>query len=167
MVGFLSSLPSDLMVTIGLCLLGSFSVAVVMRFFVKPAFRKLDEYMDSKYDDTSKALAVFRTLKNVFYLALAGLLTAYVVRKLMGVATFPCNNSKELAIFYFIPMFAVQMFLDLNMKKIMYWIFNINYKEDKSEEEQPKEKKPKIYKVDGAKYIKNEDGQLVPYVEEN
>ena len=167
MTGFLSFIPRDLIVTIGLCLLGSFSVAVIMRFFIKPAFRKIDSYMYGKYDETSKALVVFNTCKSVVYLGIAGVLTLYVVHKLMGVAQFPCNNNQELLIFYFIPMFAVQMFLDLNMKKIMYWIFNIKYEEDDNkDEEKQKEKKVKIYKIDGAKYVKDENGQLVPYQEE-
>lgn len=166
MVGFLSFIPSELIVTLGLCLLGSFSVAVIMRFFIKPAFCKIDSYMYGKYDEDSKALAVFNTIKNVFYLIIAGVLTLYVVRKLMGICQFPCDNSKELLLFYFIPMFAVQMFLDLNMKKIMYWIFNIKYEDSEKKDEPSKEKKPKIYKIDGEKYIKDENGQLVLYQEE-
>ena len=161
MLGFLTAIPTDLVVTVGLCFLEALSIAIIMRFFVKPAMKKLDTYMESKVGTDTKAYAVFATIKNYIYLVVAAVLTLVFLLMLMKVAVFPCNNSKALVFLYFIPVFALQFFLDTHMRKLACKCFGFPYEEE--EEETEKVAKPKVYTVAGQKYTKDENENLVPY----
>lgn len=157
-----SFIQSDYVVTFAMCVLASLGVAIIMRFFVKTAFIKLDEYFKSRGKD-DKFLAIYNTCKAIAYLVIAGVLTIIALSKLMNVCVFPAENSRALSIFYFLPMFALQFFLDKHMKKIACHLFGIEYeKDDEEKEEKPvKEKKPKVHYKKVA-YTLDDEGNEVP-----
>ena len=152
-------IPADLVITVGMCFLASLCVAIVMRFFVKIIFVKLDEFISTK---TDKEKAIYGTVKSALLTAFAFCFTAFALSRLMKICVFPADNNKALAIFYYIPMLALQYFLDVHMKPLAYKAFGLPY--DKKEEAK-KEEKIKKFKIDGIWYIKDVNGQLVPYIE--
>lgn len=153
-------IPADLVITVGMCFLASLCVAIVMRFFVKMIFVKLDEFISTK---TDKEKAIYATVKSALLTAFAFVLTAFALSRLMKICVFPADNSKALAIFYFIPMVALQYFLDTHMKRLACKAFGLPFEE--KEKEAKKEEKIKKFKIDGVWYIKDVNGQLVPYIE--
>lgn len=157
---FISAIPTDIVVTTAMCILASLSVAIVMRFFVKPVLIKLDELFANKIT-SEKAKAIYATIKAFAFVVIAGILTAYCLAKLMTFCTFPANNAKALSFLYYIPMFALQFFLDRHMKKIFCKVFGIPYEETK---EAPVEEEPKAprKRINGVWYIQNENGYWVP-----
>lgn len=157
----LAFIKQDLVVTTFVCVLASFCVGFVMRFFVKTALVKLDDYVYGKHTD-DKTLALYQTIKSIVYVVLAGILTAFALHRLMAICPFPMDNSKALAMFYFIPMFALQWFFDAHMKKIACKVFGLPYDGSDEKEERPvKEPKPK-YHTKKVKYIIDEEGNEVP-----
>lgn len=155
-----SVIPVDLVITVGMCFLASLCVAIVMRFFVKPVAVKLDEFIAKKGE---KAQAIYATVKGVVLTLLACLLTGIVLSRLMKVCVFPADNNRALAMFYYIPMLALQFFLDTHMKRLCCKVFGLPYEE--KEKEEKKEEKVKKFKIDGAWYFKDVNGQIVPYIE--
>lgn len=143
--------PAEYCVTIGLCFLASLCVAIIMRFFVKTALTKVEEYMTGKFHEGDKALAIYKTVKSYALLCIACVITLVFLKKLFAVATFPCENNKALLFFYFVPMFALQFFLDTHMKKLACKAFGLPFEEEPKEE---KVVKPRIYKIDGEKLSK-------------
>jgi hypothetical protein len=142
----LSFLGTDAVMTFALCLMGSLSVAIVMRFFVKPILSKVDEYIASK-DQSEKSVAVYNAVKSAIYTLVAFTLTAGVLGMLMKVCTFPYDNTPWLAFLYFIPMVALQFFFDKSMKKIACKMFGLPFPQDEEEEEKPKKQKILYKKV--------------------
>ena len=155
----LSFLGTDAVMTFALCLMGSLSVAIVMRFFVKPILSKVDEYIASK-DQSEKSVAIYKAVKSALYTLVAFILTLGVLSMLMKVCVFPYDNSPWLAFLYFIPMLALQFFFDKSMKKIACKMFGLPYPEEEEEEEQPKPKKQKIHYKKVA-YTIDDDGNEV------
>lgn len=160
---FLSAIPTDLCITLGMCLLASLSVAILMRFFVKPACVKLDEFIASKLVD-EKGKAVYATVKAYALTAIACALTIFFLARLMKICVFPADGNKALAPFYFIPMLALQYFFDAHMKRIACKMFGLPYEEDVKTEE-VKEPKPEKCKIHGVWYIKDANGNFVPLEE--
>lgn len=156
----LSFFESDLVVTFAMCLLASLGVAIIMRFFVKTVFIKLNEYFKSRGKD-DKFFAIYNTIKAVLYLVIACVLTCIALSKLMSVCVFPADNSRALAIFYFVPMLALQFFFDKHMKKIAYKMFGIECDEEVQEEVPAKEKKPRVHYKKVA-YTLDDEGNEVP-----
>ena len=155
----LSFLGTDLVMTLALCLMGSLSVAIVMRFFIKPILAKVDEYIATK-DPADKVVAIYSAIKSALYTAIAFLLTLGVLAMLMKVCVFPYGNTPWLAFLYFIPMVALQFFFDKSMKKIACKMFGLPYPHEEEEEEQPKPKKQKIHYKKVA-YTIDDDGNEV------
>ena len=155
----LSFLGTDSVMTLALCLMGSLSVAIVMRFFVKPILTKVDEYIATK-DQSDKVVAIYNAVKSAVYTLIAFALTAGVLVMLMKVCVFPYENSPWLAFLYFIPMVALQFFFDKSMKKIACKMFGLPYPHEEDEEEQPKPKKQKIHYKKVA-YTIDDDGNEV------
>lgn len=160
-----SFLPVDIIVTFAVCVLASLSVAIVMRFIVKTAFLRLNAYIKEKHP-SDKVSAIYNTIKSIAYLLIAGALVAFALGKLMAVCTFPADNNKALAMFYFIPMYALQWFLDAHMKKLACKIFGIEYdgKESSGEAKPEKAPKHKVY-TRKLRYTLDDEGNEVPVEE--
>lgn len=158
-VNLLSFIQSDLVETIGLCVLASLCVALVVRFF-KLCFAQLDKLAKAKVL-SEKFLAIYNTIKAVLYYVVAFVLTAIALGKLMSFCVFPADNAKALAIFYFIPMFYLQFFFDKHLKAIFCKIFGID---PNSDEEKPKEKKQKVFSKK-IYYTLDDEGNEVPVEE--
>ena len=152
---FVNKLPLDIIITIGMCIIGCFCVAVVMRFFVKPCLAKLDDYFDNKCK-SEKAKAIYHTIKAIGYTLLAFVLTFVALLRLYSVCTFPYDNTKALLPFFLIPMLALQYFFDKHMKNLEYKIFGF---EPEPAEEKPA--KPKVY-TKKVQYVLDDDGNEVP-----
>lgn len=156
-------LGNEAVVTVSLCILACVSVAIVMRFFVKPIFRSVDDYMKKKYEELSKTSCVYASIKSVVYTAVAFVLTGIALAMLMKVCVFPVDNSPFLAWLYFIPMVALQYFLDRNMKRLANRAFGLE-DEDGHEEAEEKVRPPRIY-TEKARYTIDEEGRKV-YINE-
>ena len=148
---FFTLLPQDYLVTLAMCVLACLSVGIVMRFFVKTALRYLDKFIKSKHPD-DKVMAIYKTVKAIVYAILGGIFIGIALGKLMAVCPFPMDNNKALAIFYFVPMYALQWFFDAHMRQIANRLFGL---EDELEE------KKKVY-IKKTKYTIDEDGNEVP-----
>lgn len=159
----LSFFEQDYVATVSLCLLACLSVAIVMRFFVKQCLRTADEYFSKKAEQDSKAVVIFNTVKSCVYTLTACTLTAIALGMLMKVCKFPCENSLSLVPFYYVPMLAVQWFLDKHMKKLACSLFKIDCEADPETDEEPAPAKPKKVKVHYKKvaYTLDEDGNEV------
>lgn len=158
LANLVSFLGTDAVMTFVLCLMGSLSVAIVMRFFVKPIFSKVDEYIASK-DQSDKSVAVYTAIKSALYTAIATVLTLVVLTMLFKVCKFPYDNCPWLAFLYFIPMLALQFFFDKSMKKIACTLFGLPLPvEEEHEEEKPKKQKIRYKKV---AYTIDDDGNEV------
>ena len=157
-----SIIPTDLLITLGLCVIASFCVGFVMRFFVKTCLVKLDAYIKEKHP-SDKVAAIYQTVKSISYFLIAAILVAFVLHRLMAICPFPMDNNKALAIFYFIPIFALQWFFDAHMKKIAARIFGLPYNgEDEEKEPKPvKVAKPKVHSRK-VYYTIDEEGNEVP-----
>lgn len=164
LVNFLSLLNKEALTTVGLCVLASLGVAIVMRFFVKPVFLGIDKFINSKYEDGTKVAGIYATVKAIIYTGSAFVLMCLALAQLMKVCTFPLDNSVYLAWLYFVPMYALQFFLDKNMKRIANKVFGLDPVEE-PEDEEPEEKpaKPKKVKVytKKIKYTLDDDGNEV------
>ena len=158
-----SLFPTEYLVTFGMCLLGSLSVAIVMRFVVKTSLVKLDAYIKEKHP-SDKVSAIYQTVKAIGYAVLAGILTIIAVYKLMAICPFPAEGNKALTIFYVIPMYALQWFLDAHMKKLACRIFGLEYDGGDEADKPEKEKEARSPKVHTkkVKYYIDEDGNEVP-----
>lgn len=152
-------LGTDSVMTFVLCLMGSLSVAIVMRFFVKPILSKVDEYIANK-DQSEKVVAIYNAVKSAIYTVIAFVLTFGVLAMLFKVCVFPYNNSPWLAFLYFIPMLALQFFFDKSMKKIACKMFGLPYPVEDEEQEEEKPKKQKIHYKKVA-YTIDDDGNEV------
>ena len=155
-------LGNPLVVTFALCLLGSLSVAIVMRFFVKQILNKVDEYISAKHPD-DKIGAIYLAIKSFLYTATAFVLTAVVLSMLMHVCEFPYENNKWLSFLYFIPMLALQFFFDRKMKRLACLMFGLPY-DTPDDDDEEKEDKPKKQKIHYKKvpYTVDEEGNEVP-----
>ena len=149
-----TAMPNDYLVTLAMCILACLGVAIVMRFFVKTALVQLDKYIESKHP-SDKVLAIYKTVKAIVYCLIAFALTAYALGKLMSVCPFPADNNRALAMFYIVPMYALQWFLDAHMKKLACRLFGLEY--DGTEE--VKQKKVYTKKV---QYTLDDEGNEVP-----
>ena len=154
-------LGNPLVVTFALCLLGSLSVAIVMRFFVKQILNRVDDYISAKHPD-DKVGAIYLAVKSFLYTAIAFVLTAVVLSMLMHVCTFPYDNNAWLSFLYFIPMLALQFFFDRKMKRLACIMFGLPY--EKEDEDEEKEEKPKKQKIHYKKvpFTVDEEGNEVP-----
>lgn len=153
-------LGTQTVATLGLCILACLSVAIIMRFFIKPILSNLDEYIVFEENPTKK-YCIYNTVKSFAYTAVAFVLTAIALGMLMQVCKFPCNNSPFLAWVYYVPMVALQYFLDKNMKRLADRVFGFKSAESEDEEEPaPKAKKPKVY-TKKIKYTVDADGNEV------
>lgn len=150
-------LGTDAVMTFVLCLMGSLSVAIVMRFFVKPILSKVDEYIANK-DQSEKVVAIYNAVKSAIYTVIAFVLTLGVLTMLFKVCVFPYDNSPWLAFLYFIPMLALQFFFDKSMKKIACKMFGLPIEDEEQEEEKPKKQKIHYRKV---AYTIDDDGNEV------
>lgn len=155
-----TSMPKDYLATLAMCVLASFGVAFVMRFFIKTALAQLDKYIETKHP-SDKVMAIYKTVKAIVYCVIAGILVGYALGKLMKICTFPADNNKSLAMFYFIPMYALQWFFDAHMKKIACKLFGLDYD---GTEEITKTNTPKVF-TKKVKYTFDADGNEIPVEE--
>lgn len=157
----LAFLGHELVLTFALCLLGSLSVAIVMRFFVKQVLGKVDDYIKTKHPD-DKVSAIYTAVKSFLYTGIAFVLTGVVLAMLMHVCAFPYGNNVWLSFLYFIPMLALQYFFDRKMKRLACIMFGLPYEgesSDDEEEEKPKKKKVHYKRV---AFTLDEEGNEVP-----
>lgn len=153
-------LPKDSLLTFAMCVLASVCVAIVMRFFIKTCLVVLDKYIEKKHP-SDKVMAIYKTVKAVAYFLIAGILVGYALSKLMSVCYFPADNNRALAMFYFIPMYALQWFLDAHMKKIACKMFGLEYDGDEGSSPIIKEAKPKVF-TKKVKYTVDDEGNEIP-----